>query len=183
MNYTGLFYWLIVADNARIFFGWAVALFMLVILICIIAKVIISTSISYYGDSGVIERKDDHTVTNKYLFRSIPWAMLFWLLLIFTPTKRDALLIVAGGQTLNYLTTDSTAQKIPHEMTDFIVTELKSMAEEAKVEIMENKIEKDAISTKQRIINETKNLTADELLKKMKDDDIFKEIILEKLKE
>lgn len=28
MDYTKLFYWLVIADNARLLFGWVIAIFM-----------------------------------------------------------------------------------------------------------------------------------------------------------
>mgnify|MGYP006338032581 FL=1 len=104
---------------------------------------------------------------------SYPFMILFWTLYIFTPNKRDALLIVAGGQTLNFLTTDSTAKSIPHELTMFIVTELKSMAADAKVDL-------NISNQKEKVLNEARNMTVDELINRMNVDSSFAKIVLNK---
>jgi hypothetical protein len=48
--------------------------------------------------------------------------------------KKDSLLIIAGGQTLNFLT-DKAAKQIPAELSGFVLTELKNMAKEASVDL------------------------------------------------
>jgi hypothetical protein len=102
---------------------------------------------------------------------SYPFMILFWGLYIFTPSKKDALLIVAGGQTLNFLTTDSSSKKIPHELSSFLLTEIKNMAESAEVDL-------NIASQKNKILQEAKNMTASELMEKMKADSNFTKIIL-----
>ena len=97
--------------------------------------------------------------------------ILFWSLFIFTPSRKDALLIVAGGGTMEFLTTDSTAKQIPHELSNFVVTELKNMGEEAKVELQ-------VMSQKDKILDEAKKMTSDQLLQRMKVDTNFAKVIL-----
>ena len=104
---------------------------------------------------------------------SYPFAFLFWSLFIFTPSKKDALLIVAGGQTMNFLTTDKSAKQIPHELSTFIVTELKNMASEAKVDL-------NIKDQKEKILEEAKSMSAKELMDKMKVDTTFAKIVLDK---
>jgi uridylate kinase len=99
--------------------------------------------------------------------------IFFWSLYIFTPSKKDALLIVAGGQTLNFLTTDSTAKQIPHELSNFVVTELKNMAKDAAVDL-------NISSQKDKILEKAKNMTAAELMSEMKKDSTFAKVILDK---
>jgi protein subunit release factor B len=94
-------------------------------------------------------------------------------LYIFTPSKKDALLIVAGGQTMNFLTTDSSATQIPHEVLNFVVSELKYMSEEAKVDL-------GVSSAKDKILEEAKKMTTEELLKKINEDENFRKIVLDK---
>jgi D-arabinose 5-phosphate isomerase GutQ len=99
--------------------------------------------------------------------------ILFWSLYVFTPDRKDALLIVAGGGTMEFLTTDSTAKQIPHELSSFVVTQLKNMGKEAQVEL-------GIQSQKDRILDEAKNMTSQQLLEKMKIDTNFANIILNK---
>jgi len=163
MNYTEVFYWLTVADNARTMFIVGITVFT--------AAAVISTAINFIarGDG------DDDTAVQarKWMWWSYPFVFLFWSLFVFTPSKKDALLIVAGGQTMNFLTTDSTAKQIPHELSNFVVTELKSMAAEAQVDL-------NIKGQKEKILDEAKNMSAKELMEKMKVDSTFAKVILEK---
>jgi hypothetical protein len=117
--------------------------------------------------------KEQQKMSRKWMWWSYPFVVFFWFLYIFTPSKKDALLIVAGGQTLNYLTTDSTAKKLPHEALDFVVSELRLMATEAKLDL-------NITSQKDKILESVKTMTADEVLTKMKADTTFAKIVLGK---
>jgi hypothetical protein len=162
-NYSKLFYWLTVADNAKSFFIVFIIIFTLISVIATIA----------YLANGSNADENGQMMSRKWMWWSYPFMLLFWTLFIFTPSKRDSLLIIAGGQTLNFLTTDSTARQIPHELTSFVVTELKNMAEEAKVEL-------GIMSEKDRILDEAKKMTTEELIEKMKTDPNLSKIILDK---
>jgi hypothetical protein len=163
MNYTELFYWLTVADNAKTMFVVGIVIFT--------ATAVISTTINFICRGDGDDKNAD--VARKWMWWSYPFVFLFWSLFIFTPSKKDALLIVAGGQTMNFLTTDSTAKQIPHELSNFVVTELKNMASEAKVDL-------NIKDQKQKILDEAEGMTAKELMEKIKVDSTFAKVILEK---
>lgn len=173
-NYTELFYWLTVADNARLLFGWGAGIFTVIAFISTIVNIISRANqlSSFNSESDKQESGETAKAARKWMWWSYPFMFMWWSLLVFTPTKRDALLIVAGGQTMNFLTTDSSAKQIPHELTSFVVTELKNMAQEAKVDL-------NIKTQKEKILNEAKNMTSQELLDKMKSDSTFTKIILE----
>ncbi len=163
MDYSKLFYWLTVADNARLLFGWGAGIFTLI--------VVISTAVNF-----IARADEEHKIADtarRWMWWSYPFMFLWWSLLILTPNKRDALLIVAGGQTMNFLTTDSTAKQIPHELSNFVVTELKNMAAEAQVDL-------NIKDQKQKILDEVGNMSAKELMEKMKVDTTFAKIVLDK---
>lgn len=162
MNYTKLFYWLTVADNAKDLFTVLIGIFTLIAVIATIAYFICADS----DDS-------DQRMARKWMWWSYPFAILFWMLQIATPSKKDALLIVAGGQTLNFLTTDSTSKQIPKELSNFVVTELKNMANDAKINL-------NIQDQKEKILEEAKNMTSAELITKMASDSNFAKIILNK---
>jgi hypothetical protein len=166
MNYTKLFYWLTVADNAKTMFIVFVVIFTLI--------AIISTLWFLFDRSGEDLRCKDNKGAErakKWMWWSYPFMILFWSLYVFTPNKKDALLIVAGGQTMEFLTTDSTAKQIPHEVLNFVSTELRSMAKDAEVDL--------GISNqKDRMLEEAKKMTTDQLLEKMKTDTTFAKVIL-----
>ena len=63
MNYTKLFYWLAVADNARTLFGWGVAIFTTIAVIATIINIICRGK---YLDSDTPESyKEDYLQTAK----------------------------------------------------------------------------------------------------------------------
>lgn len=163
MNYTKLFYWLTVADNAKNLFT---------VLISIFTFIAVIATIAYFmcADSG---NDENQRMARKWMWWSYPFAILFWMLQIATPSKKDALLIVAGGQTLNFLTTDSASKQIPKELSNFVVTELKNMANDAKINL-------NIQDQKEKILEEAKNMTSAELITKMASDSNFAKIILNK---
>jgi len=169
MDYTKLFYWLTVADNARTLFGWGAGIFTAIAVIATIIN-ICARAKEFGGDKDAGEAAN---AARRWMKWSYPFMFLWWALLVLTPNKRDALLIVAGGQTLNFLTTDSTAKQIPHELSNFVVTELKNMASEAKVDL-------NIKNQKQKILDEANNLSSKELIEKMKTDSTFSKVILGK---
>ena len=162
MNYQKLFYWISVADQAKIFF----------ITVAIITSLIgVLSFLNAMGafDNDVNERKN----ARKWTFFSWPIMLLFWGLWIFTPDKKDSLFIVAGGGAMNYLSQDSTAKQIPHELLEFTKVNLQNLAAEAKVQL-------GVQSQKDKILDEAKNMTSKEILDKMKIDSNFAKIMLEK---
>lgn len=171
MNYTNLFYWLTVADNAKTMFVVFICIFTGIALIATLGYLIYSHSDSSNGQTE--SDKESQRMARKWMWWSYPFMILFWSLYVFTPNKKDALLIVAGGTTMNFLTTDSTAKQIPHELTSFVVTELKNMAKNAEVDL-------NIGSQKDKILDEAKNMSATELMEKMKVDSNFAKIILDK---
>jgi len=161
-----LFYWLTVADNARAMFVTFAVIFTAVVVI----STIVWLAYSWESDEDSINAAKH---ARKWVWWSMPFAVLFWSLTIFTPNKRDALLIVAGGGVVNYFTTDSTAKQLPKELTNFVLTEIKSMSQEVKLEM-------DVRTQRERMLDEAKKLTTEELLEKMSIDPEFANIILNK---
>ena len=161
MNYTKLFYWLTVADNAKSFF------IAFLIIFTAIAGISILVNLIAAGEDDQPTRK----VARSWIKWSLPFSALFWALFIFTPDKKDALLIVAGGGVMNYLSNDSTAKEIPHELLVFTKTELQNMSQEAKVNL-------GIQSEKEKILDEVKNMTSQQVLDRMKLDTTFAKIVL-----
>jgi hypothetical protein len=163
MNYTKLFYWLTVADNAKTFF---------IVLMSLFTIVAVVSTIGYFIQSDTND-KESQAMARRWMWWSFPFAMFFWSLFIFTPSKKDALLIVAGGQTLNYLTTDSISKQIPRELSSFVVTQLKSMAKDAAVDL-------NISDQKDKMLEKAKTMTAEQLMSEMKKDTSFARVILDK---
>ena len=161
MDYTTLFYWLTVADNAKYLFKTFAIIFGIVSAIAILC---------YFMTH---DEEKHQTMARKWIWWAFPIFVVWTSLFVFTPSKKDALLIVAGGQTLNFLTNDKSAKQIPAELSGFILTELKNQAKEAAVDL-------NISSQKDKILKEAKDLTSKELLERIKTDSTFAKIVLEK---
>ena len=161
MNYTSLFYWLTVADNSKSLFSWATGLSVVGVIVSIIFWIL-----SAAEDDPLMGK-----TSRRWLATFLTSILVFSLLNVFTPTRKDSLLIVAGGETMNFLTTDSSTRKLPAELTNFVVSELHSMASEAKVNI-------DINTQKEKILQEAKSMKPSDLIDKMKSDTSFAKIIL-----
>jgi hypothetical protein len=162
MNYQKLFYWMSVADQAKTFF----------MIVAVIASII--GLVSFLIALGAFsEDYDDKAKARKWVFFSWPIWIIFWGLWIFTPDKKDALFIVAGGGAMNYLSQDSTAKQLPHELLEFTKVNLQNLAADAKVQL-------GIQSQKEKILDEAKNMTSAEILDRMKIDSNFAKIMLQK---
>ena len=171
MNYTKLFYWLTVADNAKTLFTVFITIFTIISVIATIAYFLCA-----YTNKEEKQTDDDKAgqrMARKWMWWSYPFMILFWFLQIATPDKKDALFIVAGGGVANYLTSDSTAKQVPHELLNFAKVELQNMAESAKVDL-------NLKSQKDKILDEAKTMSASEILERMKIDSNFTKIVLNK---
>lgn len=162
MSYKALFYWLTVADSAKSFFLTFTILFTIVNVISWVSYFI---NLGDMNETGV-------KLSKNWIWYSTPFAILFWTLFIFTPSKRDALLIVAGGSTLDYLVQDSTAKQIPKELINFVSVELRNLATETGVQLQIN-------SKKEEMLDKVKDLSAKELIDLMKQDTTYKQLILQ----
>jgi hypothetical protein len=176
MDWTKVFYWLTVADNAKTFFGWFAIIFILVFIIVTLVRIfsyIPGEDTPSLYTAGGSRHKDFLNRCNKWTWYSTPFMLLFLTLWIFTPNKKDALLIIAGGQTLNFMTNDSIAKTLPKDMVNFVSIELRQMAKDAKVDL-------GVADSKQKILDRAKEMTADELIKQMQIDSTFSNVILNK---
>ena len=181
MNWYEIFYWLVVADGVKSFFDVASNIATWLLVISFIWYVIM-WGLSLDGDSweyidNVKQPKPDILRIRK-LSGFVFWgfaviSMITWFGYVATPTKKDALMIIAGGGTMQYLTTDSVGKQIPKEVSTFLVTELKQMSKEAQVEL-------GIASEKDKLLESAKTMTSEQLLEKMKVDSNFRKVILEK---
>ena len=56
--------------------------------------------------------------------------MLFFVLYILTPNTKEAMLIVAGGKTLDYVQKDTSLQKIPYKATELVLKKMEEYIDE-----------------------------------------------------
>lgn len=183
MNWYQIFYLVSLGDGLISFFdtlsNW-MTVFAIVsfIFYCVMWGV----SVASYSDEGPVN--DEYSSEAKGFRRLRRFSgVMFWSFLLLTiiswlgyvaiPTKKESLLIIAGGGAMQYLTTDSVGKQLPKEAMNFVVTELKQMSKEAQVEL-------GVLSQKDKILDEAKKMTSEQLMEKMKVDSNFRQIILNK---
>jgi len=135
MNYYTLFYFFTVSDKLRNFFDVFSNIFT--------AGMVISGVIFLLLSLYVRLNQDDDDTTNQFWILAIRkvfiWAsvltFLSWLGYVAVPTKKEMVLIVAGGAVGNFLSQDTTARQLPHDVMVFLQTEIKSATKEAKLEL------------------------------------------------
>jgi hypothetical protein len=182
-NWYNIFYWVTRGDSVKDFFDVMSNVFTTAAVIALIGVVICSIGIGVQtsenrSQSTEQDQKDADIRGWQRVRRYSMWlfypflvlTIVSWMGYMATPTKKEALLILAAGGTMNYLTTDSTAKQIPHEMTNFVVTELKSMAKEAQVDLGIG-------NAKDKILEEAKNMSGADLVERMKIDSNFRKIV------
>lgn len=105
MSNEAKIYWLTRLDNFNAFL-----IIMAILLICI-------TAITYFVK--FIEFEDDYISakkTNKYAIIGI----ILFFIVAFIPSKNEAILIVAGGKTMDFVQQDTCINKIPSQTTAII---------------------------------------------------------------
>lgn len=163
MNWYRIFYWLGVADSVKSVFYAIGIIGCILIGIFLLALIVagINDDIDYDADK----------VFKKIGFSLLGVTVFAWFAFAFVPSKKSALLIIAGGGTMQYLTSDSIGKQIPNEISTYVLDEIKSMAADAKVDL-------GIAKTKEKILEEAKSMTNAELIEKMQSDTSFANIIL-----
>jgi hypothetical protein len=182
MNYYKIFYWLSVSDGVKGFFNATSTIFTWMAVLSFVAYVITSfgraSAISENRLKSEEEDKKDSDLRSwelgrKYarnlLYPMLILCLITWTGYVFTPTKKDCLLIIAGGAVGNFITTDSSAKELPSDVTKFLhmslQNEIKDLSAETKKEL--------GIETqKDKLLEKVKQLSKDELIKYLSNDTV-----------
>jgi hypothetical protein len=175
MSWYTVFYWLTVADGIKSFFDVTSDIFTWLSVIGLIVYVF-AIGFSLSDDA----RDEEDKIKTEYLrirklFGWFFWgftilSLVTWFGYVAVPTKKDAVLILAGGSVVEFMTTDSVAREIPSELLILARNEIQSAATEAKVDL-------GIQSQKDKILEEARKMTTTELIEKMKQDETFAKII------
>jgi hypothetical protein len=131
MNFYKLFYLFTVADGLRIFFTVMVIIFTLISVIATVA---------YFVNADKDQRNadDNQAMARKWMWWCYPFAIVFWSLFILTPSKKDLVLIIAGGAVGEFVMNDENAQKLPADITRFLRTEILTATKELTDDVKES---------------------------------------------
>jgi hypothetical protein len=128
MNFYKLFYLFTVADGLRTFFTVMVIIFTL---ICVVA------TIAYFccAEEG---KEEGQSMSRRWMWWCYPFGIVFWMLLILTPSKRDLVLIIAGGAVGEFVMNDKNAQELPADITRFLRTEILTATKDLTDDVKES---------------------------------------------
>ena len=127
MNYSKQIYWLTRLDGIHRLFDTIMILSILGLVIYMVIKLI------------------DYIELNERTKR--PWLVAICIFFLsisaigktFLPTTKEAIFIVAGGKTLDYITTDTSVNKIPDKLANITTTWLDQKLDELKKSDHKNK--------------------------------------------
>lgn len=175
MNYYNVFYFLTVADGVKEVFDTFSNIFTALTVFSLIAfAIMIGTTIEYKGDKESADYKSSLS-WRKFIGR-IYWicqiiCIITWLGYVFTPTKKDCLLIVAGGAVGNFITTDTSARAIPADITKFLHLSLNKEIEDLQKEVKTDIRKELGVQTpKDKFIEKVEKLSKEELIEYLKRD-------------
>lgn len=166
MNWYSVFYWFSVADNVSTFFAWVAGLGT--------AASIIGLIITIFG-TVELDKNDNEDVKSflqwrKWFWRIYIMAIIGWMGYVFTPDKKDMLLIVAGGAVGNFLSSDSSAKKLPSDLTTYLHTAIQKEVADMKDIPIETKKAMGLTTPKEEFVDKLKDLTKEEILERIKTD-------------
>lgn len=180
MNWYSVFYWLTVSGSVKHFFDITSNIFTTVAIISLILmfSASIGKAVTTDDQSTKTEEEDKVNPTiraweftrktgTKLFYPSLVLSLLTWTCYVFTPTKQDCLLIVAGGAVGNFITSDSSSKQIPSDVTKFLhlslQKEISSLTDDAKKQIGMQ-------SDKDKFLEKAKDMTKEQIIEYFKKD-------------
>jgi hypothetical protein len=137
MNWYSIFYWVTVADGVKMFFNTFAIIFTVAFIVCTIGYFISANYVSEnQGGSYETDRKEWDVWRRawKRMWTACMISMpLLWAGFVFCPSKKDAVVIIAGGAVGNFITSDSSARQIPSELTLLVREKMRSEIKDLKM--------------------------------------------------
>lgn len=157
VNWYKVFYWMTVADNVKMVTGILSIALGIYIFIGFLAA--LGVGDSPWSDWERASRK-------AYLIVLIPFfiSIFSWMLV---PSKRDMMVIVAGGSIGNFVSSDSSSRAIPAELTRYVRNYLKKEADDVDSDL---KQELNLETPKDKLIRNVKDMTKEQIIEYLKTD-------------
>jgi len=175
MNYFSVFYWLTVADGVKNVFDTFSNIFTLfTVLSLLIYLFIIGIGIDQKTNGKEEDYKD--TLLWRKLIGRFYWisqiiCIITWLGYVFTPTKKDCLLIVAGGSVGNFITNDSSAKSIPCDITKFLHLSLNKEIDDLSKDVKTDIRKELGVQTpKDKLLDGIGKMTKEQIIEYIKND-------------
>jgi len=117
MSNIALIYWLTRLSSIQGLFTAAAIIITAIISVGLFSYTIMMIDSS---ESEVKELKQKR----KYFVNRIWIVCLLWLVAILTPDTKEAMLIIAGGKTMDFVQQDTSLKKIPYKTTELILKKM-----------------------------------------------------------
>ena len=124
MSNIALIYWLTRLSSISDFF----------LTLGVISAAIISLGLIGYSVALMDWPSDEDEIKykqkRKKFFNKIWVPILLFVVYILTPNTKEAMLIIAGGKTMDYVQSDTSLQKIPYKATELILKKMEDYIDE-----------------------------------------------------
>lgn len=170
MNWYTIFYLFSVASGLLTFAGWLAGLGTISIIICFMLYFFSLDGNNFRDKTEQIAYKK---IWRNWLWRAIIGATIGWAMIIFIPSKKDMLMIIAGGTVGNFLTSDTSAKKIPSDITQYLHKAIQSEIKDLDLPI-EAKKAFGTSTPKDEFIDKIKSLSKEEIIERLKTDSTLK---------
>lgn len=172
MNYYSIFYWVTVSDGIKEVFDSFSNIFTFFSIVAFGVYIIL---IGYVTFEELDERNKNNAIKWRNFFSRTFWiaislSFITWLGWVAVPSKKDCMMIIAGGAVGNFITSDSSAKEIPSDVAKFLHESLKNQIKELNADV---KKEFSTPSPKDQFIDKAKEMTKEQLIEYLKSDTTF----------
>lgn len=157
MNWYRVFYWMSIADNVKAVF--------LALSIVIGIYFIIATAAALGMFDAKFTEWEKGTKRVYFIFTiTFLFSITLWT---FTPSKKDMMLIIAGGAVGNFITSDSSSRALPADLTKYLHLKLNAELEDLG---SATKKELGLQTKKEELIDKVKDFSKEQLIEYLKND-------------
>jgi len=162
MNWYKVFYWMSIADNVKAVMLTLWIVFGIYFLIASFVALGAKESSNSYKNWLPGQKKVYFLFTTIFFFSITLWT--------FTPSKKDMMLIIAGGSVGNFLTTDSSSRALPADLTRYLHLKLNAELDDLG---SETKRELGLQTKKEEFMDKVKEFSKEQLIDYLKRDTSF----------
>ena len=206
MNWYSIFYALTVSDGVKSFFDVSSNIFSWFAVLSFLALIGVSIAKSIMVSENMLKNEEEEKVDpdtrslvtarvyaksptrttagngikgiRNFFYLMLGLALVTWTGWVLTPTKKDCVMIIAGGGIATFLTSDTCARKIPSELMKLGVVSIQSWQDQIKDMKPEEKValgiqtpeEKAVAKKKDDLVSKVGKMTKEEIVNWLKSD-------------
>lgn len=191
MNWYSIFYALTVSDGVKSFFDVSSNIFTWFAVLSFLTYIGVSIAKSVMVSENRLKTEEEEKVdpdtrslvkarvyVRNFFYVMLGLCMITWSGWVLTPTKKDCVMIIAGGGIATFLTSDTSARKIPGELMKLGVVAIQSWQdqikdftpEERKAIGIQTEAEKVTAKKKDDLVSKVGKMTKEEIVDWLKND-------------